>query len=339
MGGPAPLGIGTEVPELKQYRPLRNEPGMASMSASSGALATLEILDGPQHGKLFPLRAGKYIIGRSSRCDITLEGSAISNRHLQIVVAIDGTVRFRDLGSRNGTWYGAVKKSKGEWHAGRELKLGAIGLGLHSSLAPGETESYQTVAGASPNKKVKVGFAVLVALFLFKFVGFDDVNLGSCARITLSNDQIVHSAAIPGAPHLQWGDVQIRSREDVVRPVDWSGPRLFVVDDISAFGAEDLRIGMGALRYSLSEDIALSGDWGGDDAHRVDLLAKLRAVSGATGPAAQSVDDIGDLLVADGQESGLIWLSRSAEDDRVDVFLLKVGSEYGDEILEVLNLD
>ena len=70
----------------------------------------------------------------------------------------------------------------------------------------------------------------------------------------------------------------------------------------------------------------------------MDLLAKLRAVSGARGPK-QSVDEIGDMLVADGQESGLIWLSRSAEDNRVDVFLLKVGSEYEDEILEVLNLD
>lgn len=338
MGGSLPHGIGNEVPELKQYRPLRSEPGIASMSARNGALATIEILGGPQHGKLFPLRAGKYILGRSSRCDITLEGSAISNRHLQIVVANDGTVRFRDLASRNGTWYGAVKKSKGEWHVGSELKLGAIGLGLHSSLAPGETESYQTVTGASPNKKIMLGFAVLVALFLFKFVGFDDVHLGSCSRITFSNNQQVHLATIPGSTHLQWGDVQIWSREDVVRPAGWSGPRLFVIDEISAFGAEDLRIVMGALRHSLSEVMALSGAWGEDDAQRVDLQAKLLAVSGARGPK-QSVDEIGDMLVADGQESGLIWLRPSAEDNRVDVFLLKVGSEYEDEILESLNLD
>eukprot|EP00913_Durusdinium_trenchii_P034159 g31969.t1 len=55
--------------------------------------------------KLFELPGLENVIGRSTACDTCIPGSqAISNRHMCISFASDGTASIRDIGSRNGTF-------------------------------------------------------------------------------------------------------------------------------------------------------------------------------------------------------------------------------------------
>ncbi|CAJ1352346.1 unnamed protein product, partial [Effrenium voratum] len=56
-------------------------------------------------GELFELPSLENVIGRSAACDTCIPGSqAVSNRHMQVGFASDGTASIRDLGSRNGTF-------------------------------------------------------------------------------------------------------------------------------------------------------------------------------------------------------------------------------------------
>jgi pSer/pThr/pTyr-binding forkhead associated (FHA) protein len=116
-------------------------------------------------GVLDLARPGKYILGRSSRCDIqlptTLEFMDVSRHHCVVAVTPLG-LRVRDLGSRNGTFIngkhigqrqandfpGATGESG--WHAleeGDELRLGSTALrverfgltvGLRQAEAPAQ---------------------------------------------------------------------------------------------------------------------------------------------------------------------------------------------------------
>ena len=108
------------------------------------------------------IRPGKYVLGRSSRCDIqlpnTLEFMEVSRHHCVLAVTPFG-LRVRDLGSRNGTFIndkhigqrpdgdfpGATAESG--WYVlkeGDELRLGSTalrveGFGLTMVLRKEET--------------------------------------------------------------------------------------------------------------------------------------------------------------------------------------------------------
>lgn len=49
------------------------------------------------------LDKGKYIIGRSSQCDLVINDSTVSRRHAQIEIVDENTVNLSDLKSHNGT--------------------------------------------------------------------------------------------------------------------------------------------------------------------------------------------------------------------------------------------
>jgi len=90
----------------------------------------LEILDGPESDRRVELGPGRHLVGRQASADVTLPSGAVSSRHLEVEVGAEGTVRFRDLGSTNGTWSGGLKVTEGEWLPGTELKLGDLRLRL-----------------------------------------------------------------------------------------------------------------------------------------------------------------------------------------------------------------
>ena len=69
---------------------------------------TLAFTNSSLKGRALDLaRPGKYVLGRSSRCDIqlpnTLEFMEVSRHHCALAVTPFG-LRVRDLGSRNGTF-------------------------------------------------------------------------------------------------------------------------------------------------------------------------------------------------------------------------------------------
>lgn len=75
---------------------------------------SLELLNGRQAGEIYPLDvddllAGKdFVIGRSSECHLTLDGTVISRMHARISFQ-EGHFQLEDLASRNGTYHNGFK--------------------------------------------------------------------------------------------------------------------------------------------------------------------------------------------------------------------------------------
>lgn len=98
-------------------------------------MVQIEILSGPDTGKILDLGRGTHTFGRAKTNDQVLALDSVSGRHLEIEVEDDGKVGFKDLGSTNGTWAGGVQVKEGEWFPGTELKLGSAALRLLDSSA------------------------------------------------------------------------------------------------------------------------------------------------------------------------------------------------------------
>jgi len=69
-------------------------------SRAGAATAVLEVLSGPQRGRVWSLGPGTSIIGREPGCDVVLEDRYVSGRHARVEVA--ERVDIVDLGSANG---------------------------------------------------------------------------------------------------------------------------------------------------------------------------------------------------------------------------------------------
>jgi hypothetical protein len=92
-------------------------------------MVQIEILSGPESGQIFDLGVGTHTLGRAATNSRALGVESVSGRHLELKVSA-GEIRFRDLGSTNGTWSGGVQVAEGEWFPGSELKLGKCVLRL-----------------------------------------------------------------------------------------------------------------------------------------------------------------------------------------------------------------
>ncbi|MEW5742099.1 MAG: ATP-binding protein [Myxococcota bacterium] len=73
-------------------------------------------------------------LGRGDEADVRLDDSAMSRRHVELLVK-DGCVTVRDLGSRNGTWHNGVKVTEATLRDGDRLKLGGTLLHFHAPTA------------------------------------------------------------------------------------------------------------------------------------------------------------------------------------------------------------
>ncbi|MCH2101572.1 MAG: FHA domain-containing protein [Planctomycetes bacterium] len=87
-------------------------------------MVRIEISSGSETGKVVELSPGTHVVGRHSSCDLLLSVESVSGRHAEILVGADGSVRFKDLGSTNGTFSGGLKVTEGEWFPSTELRLG-----------------------------------------------------------------------------------------------------------------------------------------------------------------------------------------------------------------------
>ncbi|NVB37794.1 sigma 54-dependent Fis family transcriptional regulator [Pseudenhygromyxa sp. WMMC2535] len=85
-------------------RTTRKSVGARTRETRPGRLG-LKILDGPQAGTHVELTKPTVIAGRSPSTDLVLEGASVSKRHFQLRPTTAGA-ELRDLGSRNGLWFG-----------------------------------------------------------------------------------------------------------------------------------------------------------------------------------------------------------------------------------------
>ncbi len=106
----------------------------------------LKFLNGPQAGKIYNLKPGKNVLGRSKDCDIQVLSLGASKEHCEVSVFPD-KVMIVDLKSRNGTLLNGVKIQSGL------LKLGTKAA-VHDvifELVPAESRPAQPYPMATPS--------------------------------------------------------------------------------------------------------------------------------------------------------------------------------------------
>ena len=66
-------------------------------------MAFLEVIEGPNPGRRYPLRGDRIVLGRHPDCDVVLDVAAVSRQHAAIVRS-GSSFFIEDMGSRNGTF-------------------------------------------------------------------------------------------------------------------------------------------------------------------------------------------------------------------------------------------
>ncbi|HET8797201.1 MAG TPA: FHA domain-containing protein [Thermoanaerobaculia bacterium] len=82
----------------------------------------LVCLEGPLAGQEFEIPAAGLVVGREGHVRVADE--YLSRRHFEIARDEDGTIRVRDLGSRNGTFLNTLPAKNAKVQAGDEIRAG-----------------------------------------------------------------------------------------------------------------------------------------------------------------------------------------------------------------------
>jgi len=112
----------------------------------------LVVVNGPTAGDWVAL-GKRVIIGRSSRCDLTLPAKMVSRTHAEIVLA-DGSYLLRDLGSVNGTFVNGRLVSKTILHHGDQIGLGDTTVRVHlrgQTVELASTDSHVVMCATAPD--------------------------------------------------------------------------------------------------------------------------------------------------------------------------------------------
>lgn len=83
----------------------------------------IEIIQGPDAGKTFPLDGECFHIGRHGQCEIVLQDPEVSRRHLKLSRSGEDW-EMDDLGSTNGTWLNGQRIAKQRIGLGDRIEIG-----------------------------------------------------------------------------------------------------------------------------------------------------------------------------------------------------------------------
>ncbi|HYK04030.1 MAG TPA: FHA domain-containing protein [Thermoanaerobaculia bacterium] len=98
---------------------------MHSMRTTQPAAVSRVVLicvEGPLAGQEFEIPQNGLVIGREGH--VRVPDEFLSRRHFEVVREEDGTVRVRDLGSRNGTFLNTLPARNTKVHTGDEIRAG-----------------------------------------------------------------------------------------------------------------------------------------------------------------------------------------------------------------------
>ena len=104
--------------------PIRAEPVPRLPHSKEDGEACLVEIYGQELGRRIPLAGGTFEIGRSSKCDLSLDQDSVSRHHARIVRAKDGIYTVADLGSTNGTYVNDASVTERGLVDGDQLKIG-----------------------------------------------------------------------------------------------------------------------------------------------------------------------------------------------------------------------
>lgn len=102
----------------------------------SGHLELLNLFHGLPAG-ILDLENGRYLLGRSSSCDIIVEDPSVSRMHAEIVIE-NTTIIVVDQGSSNGTFVDETKVDRCQVTPGQRLRVGNVSFLLNP--APDEAD-------------------------------------------------------------------------------------------------------------------------------------------------------------------------------------------------------
>jgi DNA-binding NtrC family response regulator len=87
----------------------------------------LVVVSGPDFGREIILEPGTYRVGKDEGLELTLQDTTVSRLHLVLEV-LEKSVRVRDAGSRNGSFYGETKFSQIEAQPLAVIRIGRTEL-------------------------------------------------------------------------------------------------------------------------------------------------------------------------------------------------------------------
>lgn len=114
----------TQAMPVARPAPPPTQDGRQGPAASRAAPLRLEVLD---TGATTVLRSGRYTIGRSDDCDITIDSTTVSRKHAVLVERRDTWWVF-DLGSTNGTRVNGTRASELPIRPGDRVRVGTVDL-------------------------------------------------------------------------------------------------------------------------------------------------------------------------------------------------------------------
>lgn len=99
---------------------------------------TLVVIEGRGVGQRFDVTDGKHILGRGNQAEFVLPDMGVSRQHAEII-AREGSVVVRDLGSGNGTLVNGVAVDEQQLYNGDEIELGEHVLRFEGDPSPEAT--------------------------------------------------------------------------------------------------------------------------------------------------------------------------------------------------------
>ncbi|MEU0880527.1 FtsK/SpoIIIE domain-containing protein [Lentzea sp. NPDC005914] len=88
----------------------------------TGDAAVVEVVEGPDAGRKFPLHRGTSVIGREPGCEVRLTDPLVSRQHARLTIA--DIAQITDLGSANGVQLGGAAVSRSVLRPGDRVRVG-----------------------------------------------------------------------------------------------------------------------------------------------------------------------------------------------------------------------
>ncbi len=93
-------------------------------TGAEGDLPFLEVVEGTDVGRVYPLGSGDNFLGRHAKLQVAIDDDGISRKHAKVVVSTDGLVNLVDLRSTNGTFLNRVQIDVAVLREGDRVGLG-----------------------------------------------------------------------------------------------------------------------------------------------------------------------------------------------------------------------
>lgn len=120
--------------ELEQSASGAEEGADEANATRAGPPTKLEIIAGPDAGKVKKFKGVRMVIGRTVGVDLLLSDQSVSRRHVELVQGEDG-VLLKDLGSGNGTKVNGVKVAEKKLEHGDQISIGKTMLRFVDEMA------------------------------------------------------------------------------------------------------------------------------------------------------------------------------------------------------------